>query len=286
VCGTSTISYDPSYACAGASGRGYYCTVYLASVTSSSTSNGYCFDSAAHAYAATSCTSTSQILSDTYQSGACSGASYDAYVWYCPGSSSGGSGNNNDDGGMFSGLSDGQRTCASAVFVQAFAEAFSTMFSTQPDSDLALSDATCKVCGNARFCPVGRSTYTDLNPALFSCVSGGRADNGVVWCAVKPTGGFVALVVILPLLGLAGAIAGCCFCCPACPGYKSTHRSTAQPVMQPVMQPPVMVAMNPLMVAPSSAPPLLVHQAVMQAPAHSGEEKNERYTLQPQDAAV
>jgi hypothetical protein len=172
-------------------------------------------------------------LSDASRTGACSSASYTRYIYYCPASQS----NNEDDGGLLDGLSDGQRTCAGAVFIQALSSAFSGTFSEQ---DFALSDATCKTCGNARWCPVGRDTYADLNPQLFNCVGGGRTDNGVTWCAVKPSGGFIALVVILPLFGILGCVLGCCFCCRNCPGYKHRHPATAQPVM---------VAMNPLVMA-------------------------------------
>jgi hypothetical protein len=175
-------------------------------------------------------------LSDASHTGACSSASYAPYIYYCPRSSA--SNNGDYDGGLLDGLSGGERTCAVAVFGQAFASAFSGTFNEQ--QDFALSDATCKTCGDARYCPVGRNTYTDLNPQLFNCQGGGRTDNGVTWCAVTPSGGFIALVVILPLFGILGCVLGCCFCCPNCPGYKRTHRATAQPVM---------VAMNPLVMA-------------------------------------
>ena len=83
VCGSSSIFYDNSYSCAGTGGFYYYCSTYRASVSSSGASrDGYCYDTASHAYYATACTSTSQILTDTYQTGACSGSYYGAYIYY------------------------------------------------------------------------------------------------------------------------------------------------------------------------------------------------------------
>jgi hypothetical protein len=157
---------------------------------------------------------------------------------------------------MFSGLSDGQRTCAAAVFIQAL----STAFSAYPSHGLALSDATCKACGDARWCPVDRDTYSSLNPAFFRCLGGGVTDNDVTWCAIKPTGGFIVLVVILPLLGLAGGILACCCCCPGCPGYKRRrHAQQQEGVIVMSAQQPMMVAMNPLMVmgAPQQGVPVM-----------------------------
>jgi len=76
---------------------------------------------------------------------------------------------------------------------------------------------------------------------MFDCVSGGSSSNGVTYCTIKPSGGLIALVVILPVFGLSVAIAACCYCCRCCPVYKKRHPTDPQVV---VVQPGI--AMNPM----------------------------------------
>ena len=117
----------------------YYCSIYSCSVSSSAKYDGYCYDNAAHAYLATPCT-LSQIQSDTYQTGACSGAGYGAY--FCP-LSSGSSSSSFSSSSLTDGLSDGELTCAQAVVSQVLASG------TAPLNSFQLSDSTCDTCGRA-----------------------------------------------------------------------------------------------------------------------------------------
>jgi hypothetical protein len=207
-------------------------------VGSSDTRNGYCYDSASQVLSATSCTRTSQIRTDAFRTGACSGATCGTYIYYCPAWWPKG------------GLSSEQGKCAAGVLVQALA-------TDSARNGFALSDATCATCGDARYCPVSRDKYSKLNPRLYRCVGGGDTDaNGVTWCDNQPTGGFIALLVIVPLLGLAGGVAGCCFCCPGCPGYKRTHRPPAPAAQQ-------MMFMVPMMMMPMHEEPTMMAEEAL-----------------------
>ena len=251
VCTSSTIYSDSSYSCAGTSGFYYYCSVYYSYSGASGSSNGRCYDTAYHAYMGTTCTSQSQIRTDTYYTGPCSGASYGAYIYYCPSSSytspsssppppppAGYSQSTSD-----SGLAGGALTCAGAILSQLGGTSVSSVYY---NGGFELSDSTCEVCGDAKYCPVAYGSYTDLNPTLFDCVSGGSTDNGITYCTVTPSGGLIAIVVIIPLFVLSGLIIACCFCCKCCPVHKKRHPQT--PVV--VMQQPGLVAMNPMVMQP------------------------------------
>ena len=89
------------------------------------------------------------------------------------------------------------------------------------------------------YCPVGFNTYTDLNPTLFDCVSGGVKDSGVTFCTITPSGGLIAIVVVIPVVVLSGLILACCLCCKCCPVYKKRH-----PQQVVILQQPGMVMMS------------------------------------------
>ena len=146
------------------------------------------------------------------------------------------------DSSYSSGLSGGELTCAQALVSQMVSSGINDV-SQLYSSGLTISDSTCDTCGKARYCPVDSGSYTNLNPDLFDCVSGGTSSNGVTYCTVKPSGGLIAMVVILPVFGLSVCIAACCYCCRCCPVYKKRHPADPQFV---VVQPGIV--MNPMAV--------------------------------------
>jgi len=137
-------------------------------------------------------------------------------VYYCPSSSGGGGGGGGDDGGgdnqAITGAPSGAATCARAVITQVWPELLAAAFGGNGYS-VALSDSTCDACGSSGYCPLGHGSYADLNKALYLCRSGGTKEslggNSIAWCTVTPSGGLIAMVIILPLFGLGLCVAGC-----------------------------------------------------------------------------
>jgi len=94
-------------------------------------------------------------------------------------------------------------------------------------SGISLTDSTCDTCGKAKYCPVGYGSYTNLDPNLFDCVSGGPTDYvglvPVTFCQVKAGAGLICIVVIIPVFVLTACIVMCCYCCKCCPVYQKKH---------------------------------------------------------------
>jgi hypothetical protein len=270
-CTMSQITTDMSHtgACSGAPPGFYnYCPLYspvTSFYTSSpSTSNGYCYSSATQAYLATVCTSTSQILTDSSRTGACSGAPYGIY-YYCPASA----------GGSGSGYPAGAIACGFALASQPEYNSYSS------GGFIALNDATCATCGKAGYCPYNRNTYSNLDTTWFACVSGGDTGTGIggvgtiAYCTTRPTGGFYAVVIVPPFFFLVFCILLCCRFCTCCAWNKAiaAKRQAAQPQgimmnpMQPTMMQPVMMAGAPamgqpmMMAAPAAAEPQVLKTA-------------------------
>lgn len=111
-----------------------------------------------------------------------------------------------------SGAPSGAATCARAVISQICPELLAAAFGGRGYS-VALSDSTCDACGSSGYCPLGSGSYADLNKALFLCRSGGTKESShgysIAWCAVTPSAGLIAMVIILPLFGLGLCVAGC-----------------------------------------------------------------------------
>jgi hypothetical protein len=219
-CTMSQITTDMSHtgACSGAPPGFYnYCPLYspvTSFYTSSpSTSNGYCYSSATQAYLATVCTSTSQILTDSSRTGACSGAP-SGVIYYCPATSYYSGSSVSSNGICYASASQayGATVCTSTSQIltdfshtgacsgapygiyyycpasaggsgsgyPAGAIACGFALASQPEYNsyssggfIALNDATCATCGKAGYCPYNRNTYSNLDTTWFACVSGG-----------------------------------------------------------------------------------------------------------------
>ena len=175
-------------------------------------------------------------------------------------------------------------TCALALVSQVGLTALTS------NAPITISDSTCKTCGNAGYCPIAYKSGVSFNPTWFSCVAGGDTDTRhsdtdgsgapITYCTVTPTGGFYALVIILPVAGILTCVLLCCRFCSCCAWYKAVAAKQAtQPAsgqgimmnpMQPMMMQPMMMAGAPamgtpmMMVAAPAAPAAAEPRVMMQ----------------------
>lgn len=199
-----------------------------------------CYASTTGAYVDTICTTT-QIQNDAAQTGACAGA-MPGYTYYCPAS------------GLLAGTDAGSQTCGVALRRQVGAAGLGA-------SSVVLSSATCSACGAARHCPLTGLSYTSLDPRWWGCVKGGSTDTlgppasvAVQFCTIRPTSGFYAIVILLPLLGLFGAVMLCCRLCSCCPWNRAIAAARpkgAQGIMLMTLpQPQMVMVQQPVVMTP------------------------------------